>query len=325
MSYLSGRLVSASRELSDALDTHGTYPDNPSVSHPSPSTPVARLHQARRLTRAIATGHYENFTVVSHFLPRRLHQDFYNIYAYCRHADDLADEISDISESRAALARLRLGVEAIYRGEIKDHQPILLALSDTIGRFDIPKDPFLDLIDAFEQDRRTNRYDTHAQVLDYCRRSANPVGRLVLYICGYRDPHRQALSDHICTALQLTNFWQDVRRDYDDRNRIYLPREDMDRFGVTDADIADKRFTPAYRDLLQFQVDRAQKLFDQGEALFPLLAPRYRTDITLFSLGGQAILKRIRDLDYNTVTIRPSLTKWDKALLMFRTITGKLT
>lgn len=307
--------------------------------------PTSRqLSAARRFTRRLATSHYENFTVVSFLLPRRLHQDFYNIYAYCRHADDLADEIPDISQARQALARLRAGVRNLYLNQSpvvplppgdRDHPTcdqrhppaeaaILTALGDTIRRHALPWQPLMDLISAFEQDRRINRYDTREQVLDYCTRSANPVGRLVLGLCGYHDEHRINLSNDICTALQLTNFWQDVRRDYVERNRIYVPREDMKQFGVTESDIASAHCTPAYRNLIRFQVDRAQELFDRGHALIRLIRAEVRADIALFSAGGQAILQRIRALDYDTLTTRPALGKVAKFTLILRAMTGKI-
>ncbi len=282
-----------------------------------------RIHAARRFTRRLATSHYENFTVVSAALPRHLWQDFYNIYAFCRHADDLADEISETTASLRALADFRSDLLRIYHNVPPQH-PINLALADTIRRFDIPADPFLHLIDAFEQDQRVNRYQTYAQVLDYCTRSADPVGRLVLYLIGYRDPERQRLSDYTCTALQLTNFWQDVARDYRNRNRIYLPAEDMARFGVTEADIAASRFTPAYAELLRFEVDRAAALFDQGLALLPMIHPRYRIDIELFTRGGQAILERIRAAGYDTLSHRPTLRRRDKLTLFARLFLRRL-
>lgn len=282
-----------------------------------------RIHAARRFTRQLATSHYENFTVVSAALPRHLWQDFYNIYAFCRHTDDLADEISETAVSLQALADFREDLLRVYDRQTPRH-PINLALMDTIGRFEIPADPFLHLIDAFEQDQRVNRYQTYAQVLDYCTRSADPVGRLVLYLIGYRDPERQRLSDYTCTALQLTNFWQDVARDYRDRNRIYLPAEDMARFGVSGSDIATSRFTPAYAELLRFEVDRAAALFEQGLGLLPLIHPRYRIDIELFSRGGQAILDRIRAGGYDTLTHRPKLRRRDKLALFAKLMLKRL-
>src|SRR6185503_424862 len=209
---------------------------------------------AIRYTRQLAHSHYENFTVVSILLPKSLRQDFCNIYAFCRTADDLGDEVRDRTRASEYLARFRQQTRDCYAG--KASTPVFRALKQTIAKHDIPIEPFLDLIDAFEQDQRVDRYDTFEQVLDYCRRSANPVGRLVLYLCGYSDPERQRLSDKICTALQLANFWQDVRRDIDERDRIYLPRETMQQFGVSEEQVREHRCDDNYRQAIHFEVDR---------------------------------------------------------------------
>src|SRR5262249_1940359 len=155
-----------------------------------------------------ATSHYENFHVVSFLLPKHLHQDFYNVYAFCRWSDDLGDEIGDTGESLRLLAWWRGELESMYRGQTA--HPVFVALSETVARHQLPIDPFADLITAFEQDQRMTRYRDWDELFQYCRYSANPVGRLVLYLCGYSDPERQRLSDFTCTALQLANFWQDV-------------------------------------------------------------------------------------------------------------------
>jgi squalene synthase HpnC len=297
--------------------------DNLSVSAEAPSIPQQlreRRYAARRVTRSIA-GHYENFTVVSLALPRHLRQDFFNIYAFCRHTDDLADEVGDPQESLRLLDEFRRDLDRIYNGRgIAPQHPILIALSETIRRYDIPADPFVALIDAFQQDQRVARYPTYADLLGYCTRSANPVGHLVLYLAGYRDAHRQQLSDCTCTALQLTNFWQDVVPDLVARCRIYIPQEDMTRFGVTEDDLHSRRFTPAFRDLMRFEVDRADELFTQGEALLPLVNRRLRTDIALYGLGGRSILQRVRDADYNVLAGRPVLGRWAKLGLFLRTL-----
>src|SRR6476660_1659569 len=190
--------------------------------------PPCSLSVARRYTRQLALGHYENFSVISFLLPRHLRQDFANVYAFCRTADDLGDEVPDKNLAAEYLERFKDLTRSCYEG--KALSPLFVALSETIERFDIPIESFLDLIDAFEQDQRVNRYETFEQLVDYCRRSADPVGRLVLYMCGYRDAERQQLSDRTCTALQLANFWQDVARDLAERNRIYIPRESMASF-----------------------------------------------------------------------------------------------
>jgi len=290
-----------------------------------PSINSDLIRRAFAHTAGIAR-HYENFTVVSFLLPRALKQHFYNVYAFCRHSDDLADEISDTAESLSRLDRLKRGVEAMYvtQPSVDDDESgtlILTALQQTVRRFDIPADPFLKLIDAFEQDRRVTRYHSFEQLRDYCRRSADPVGHLVLYLCGYRDAQRQELSDFTCTALQLANFWQDVANDVD-RGRIYIPLEDMRRFGVTETDILHKRFTPAMRDLMEFEVKRTEEWFARGEALLPLVNRRVRTDIALYGRGGRAILQSIRDIGYNTLVQRPTLSKWCKVKLLTRYLLG---
>lgn len=269
-------------------------------------------------TRQLAQSHYENFSVVSLLLPRRLRQDFSNVYAFCRVADDLGDETGDKSESLRLLADFKAQTLDCFAGRAKT--PVFVALSQTIQRHDLPPKPFLDLIDAFEQDQRISRYETYAQVLDYCTRSANPVGRLVLYLCGYRDAHRQELSDCTCTALQLANFWQDVRRDILDRDRIYIPRDSMDRFGVTEDQIRRGQCDDNFRSLLRFEVDRTAELFDRGAALLPLVRPAYRMQIALFGKGGRAVLSAIRRRNYDTLSRRPALSKMQKGGLVCSTL-----
>jgi len=280
--------------------------------------PVAGLAEAEAYTRSLARGHYENFSVVTFLLPKHLHQDFYNVYAFCRIADDLGDEVGDPQLARDYLARFREQLLACYEGNAQT--AVFVALKGTIDRHDIPAKPFLDLIDAFEQDQRVNRYDTFEQVVDYCRRSADPVGRLVLYLCGYRDEVRQRLSDRTCTALQLANFWQDVRRDLTERNRIYLPRDSMVRFGVAEEQIATFRFDENFRNLMKFEVERARALFDEGAALLPLLDPVVRRQISLFEQGGRAILRAIERQGYDTLTRRPKLSKWQKGRLVLKAL-----
>lgn len=280
------------------------------------------LFSAEAVTRHLAHSHYENFSVVSVLLPKRLRQDFCNIYAFCRVADDLGDEVPDRLESLRLLKQFREMTTACHAGEATT--ALFIALAGTIRKYDIPIDPFLNLIDAFEQDQRIFRYDTFEQVVDYCRRSADPVGRLVLYLCGYRDAPRQILSDKICTALQLTNFWQDVKKDILDRDRIYLPRESMKKFGVDESQIRQGRIDQNYRNLIQFEVDRTSQWFDQGEALLPLLGKSVRPQISLFAKGGRAILKAIRRQDYDTLTTRPSLDKWQKGRLILSAFAGYL-
>jgi squalene synthase HpnC len=276
------------------------------------------MASAQVQTRQLAQSHYENFSVVSLLLPRKLRQDFSNVYAFCRVADDLGDETGDRNESLRLLADFRTQTLECFAGHAKT--PVFVALSQTIERHDLPPQPFLDLIDAFEQDQRVPRYQTYDQLLDYCRRSANPVGRLVLYLCGYRDAHRQELSDCTCTALQLANFWQDVRRDILERDRIYIPRDSMDRFSVTEEQIRTGQCDDNFRTLLRFEVDRTADLFDRGAALLPLLRPAVRLQISLFGKGGRAVLSAIRRQNYDTLSRRPALSKFQKGGLVCSTL-----
>lgn len=282
------------------------------------STQPERIRQAFAHTAELA-GHYENFTVVSWLLPRKLRPHFVNVYAFCRHADDLADESGDPQQAQRLLIELREDVLRMYDGEPKEL--IQAALQQTVRQFKIPPDPFLKLIDAFLQDQRINRYETYEQVVDYCRRSADPVGHLVLYLCGYGDAERQRLSDFTCTGLQLANFWQDVGNDLD-RGRIYIPREDMVRFGVREEDVVAKRFTPAFARMMEFEVKRTLKLFDQGETLLPMVHRRVRTDVALYGRGGRAILAAIRRIGYNTLEHRPTIGRWTKLSLLARYLIG---
>lgn len=282
---------------------------------------------AERRTRQLAHSRYENFSVVSLLLPRRLRQDFCNIYAFCRVADDLGDELGDHRASARALAALREQTLACHAGRADG--ALFLALRETLRRHAIPPEPFLDLIDAFQQDQRVSRYETFDDVIDYCRRSANPVGRLVLYLSGYRDAERQRLSDATCTALQLVNFWQDVRRDLLERDRVYLPAEDMRRFGVAEPDlragIAVGRCGEPFARLIRFQVDRTARLFDEGDALLPLLDPAVRGQVALYGKGGRLVMDAIRGQGYDTLASRPALGRWQKGRLVVSVLTSKLT
>ncbi|MGC8624451.1 MAG: squalene synthase HpnC [Phycisphaerae bacterium] len=284
--------------------------------------PLTDITAARQYTWRLAHEHYENFTVVSLLAPKALRQDFCNIYAFCRTADDLGDEVGNKQLALQYLADFRRQTEECYSG--KPRTAVFTALSETIGRYDIPKQPFLDLISAFEQDQRLNRYETFEQVVDYCKRSADPVGRLVLYLAGYRDPQRQTLSDKTCTALQLANFWQDVRRDILQRDRIYLPAESRRQFKVDEEQIRSGRCDDHYRALLKFEVDRCQTLFNEGHALLPLIHRQLRSQISLFSRGGEAILAAIRQQNYDTLSQRPVLSKTRKLGLMGRALVAAL-
>src|SRR5579871_6521575 len=272
----------------------------------------------------LATTHYENFSVLSWFLPHALRPHFSSVYAFCRHTDDLGDEGATTPEQRLALLDhwehdLR---RCFAPGETPEH-PYLVALHETIRRFDLPPEPFLALIKANRMDQLVRHYPTYADLLHYCEHSANPVGRLVLMLYGYRDAERQRCSDAICTALQLTNFWQDIASDYHERGRIYLPAEDMARFGCDEAALARGEATPAFRALMAFEVERARSLFAEGMPLLGRLPGLPRRAIALFALGGLEVLAAIERRGYDVFAQRPTLSSRRKLWLMARVALSK--
>src|SRR5438309_1601531 len=226
-------------------------------SYAIPAT-APTLAEAQEYCARLARSHYENFSVASWFLPSRLRQHFSNVYAYCRISDDLGDEVGDASASLELLDQWQHELDACYDGTPK--HPVFVALAETVRLFEIPKHEFSDLLTAFRQDQTITRFETFNDVLGYCRYSANPVGHLVLYLCGYRDQEWQKLSDFTCTALQLANFWQDVSVDYA-KGRIYLPIEDLRRFSVGEDDIATQRNTAPFVEMMRFEVERARGWF----------------------------------------------------------------
>ncbi len=357
------------------LDQLGTYgPDH---------CEQVNLPEAVAYTRSLAEAQYENFTVVSWLLPTHLREEFYAIYSFCRWADDLGDEVGDPQRSLELLAWWRTELDACYEG--KPRHPVFVALQPVIEKHDIPRKPFDDLIDAFVQDQTVTRYASWDDVVDYCTRSANPVGRLVLYVCGYRDEERQRLSDATCTALQLANFWQDVKRDILERDRIYIPSRIASDHGLDleflsrvlrmdhehahghdhshdhhhhghdhhhhdhegDAcaapgaaeggksekccschgegmSIGVSAMMPMYRRTIMDLTRRTWPLFEEGRQLWPLLDKNVRGDVQLFTLGCEAILKKIRSHGYDTLTKRPKLGKGAKASLMMRVAAGRM-
>jgi squalene synthase HpnC len=280
------------------------------------------LERARSYCAWLARNHYENFTVASVLLPRKLLPPFYSVYAYCRWADDLADETTGGEESLRLLRWWREELLACYEGRTR--HPVMVALRPTIERYRIPPEPFLNLLTAFEQDQTVKEYDTFDQLLDYCADSANPVGRLVLYLFECASPEASRFSDFICTGLQLANFWQDVRRDYLDLGRIYLPREERNRFGCSDESLARGRFTPEFRALMKHLVEVTRDLFERGRPLLDLVPAEARIDIRLFMDGGLATLRKIERRDYDVLTERPKLSKAEKASLLLRAVGGML-
>jgi len=272
---------------------------------------------AQQFTKWLATHHYENFNVVSWLLPKELHQHFYNVYAYCRWADDLGDEIPDTGRALELLDWWDCELDLCYEG--KPSHPIFVALRQTILEKNIPKQPFADLLKAFRQDQNTKRYQTWDAMIGYCLYSANPVGRLVLYLCGYRDSERQRLSDATCTALQLANFWQDVSRDLE-KGRIYIPLDAAAQHGVNESDIVNRQFSDHYAALMKDLIARTRRLFAEGYPLSKMVDGRLSIDLEMFSRGGIAVLDAIEVMGYDTLNHRPSIGKGKQARLLGRVL-----
>jgi squalene synthase HpnC len=266
-------------------------------------------------TRWLATHHYENFQVVSFLLPKKLRQDFYNVYSFCRWADDLGDEIGDTRESLRLLSWWRSELEAMYHGETS--HPVFVALQRTVERHAIPMEPFDRLIKAFEQDQTITRYASFDEVFAYCVNSANPVGHLVLYLCGYRDAERQTLSDFTCTGLQLTNFWQDVSVDLI-KDRVYLPLNLLAKHSYAVDELFAGKEDGRFRAVMQEAVAIAEDLFRKGLPLVKTLHRRLALDIDLFSRGGMKILEKIKDQKYNVLQQRPRISKAERVGILIR-------
>jgi squalene synthase HpnC len=266
----------------------------------------------------LAKSHYENFTVASWLMPRAMRPSMHAIYAYARMADDFADEEHDLGK----LDQWERELELCYAGAPR--HPVFVALADTVRRYGIPREPFADLLVAFRSDVNFRGFDTLDEILEtYTRYSANPVGRLVLYLFGYRDAERQHLSDLVCSGLQLANFWQDVAIDLE-KNRIYFPREDLHRFGVTPDDLAKRIATPNFLALMRHEVGVARRMLREGAALHRLVDRRLRRDIIMFAGGGLAILNAIERVGYDVFKRRPKLTKFDYARLGVGALLGRL-
>jgi squalene synthase HpnC len=278
------------------------------------------LEEALAYCKNLAESHYENFHVATWFLPEPLRPHFQSIYAYCRISDDLGDEVPDRAAALALLDLWGRELDACYEGRAR--HPVFVALAATIRTCKIPKEPFADLLTAFRQDQTVTRYETMDDVLGYCRYSANPVGRLVLYACNEMSEENFRLSDATCTALQLANFWQDVSVDWG-KDRVYIPQTDMRAHGVSDATIAAGVATPEFRALMQQEVDYARSLFLDGLALIGRVRRDLAVDLDLFSRGGLEILRAIERRDYDVLSARPAISKPTKLALAFRALAGK--
>ncbi len=266
--------------------------------------------EAYRWCERYARRHNENFTVVSFLLPRKLRPHFFAVYAFCRYTDDLGDEAEGD----------RLALLDAWEHDLRDavagnpRRPLLVALARTIEDCEIPLDPFLRLIEANRIDQRVSRFETYDELLTYCSYSATPVGQMVLAVLGYHDAPRIALSDQTCIGLQIANFWQDVSVDIQ-KGRIYLPQEDLQRFGCDDQQIIEGRFDERFRDLMRFEVERARACFAEGRKLEGRVSRSVRTDLRLYRLGGEAILNAIEAAGYDTLSARPRVTKATKVRL----------
>jgi squalene synthase HpnC len=292
------------------------------------------LPRARRYVERFTRRHHENFTVLSWLLPRSQRAAFAVIYAFCRWADDLADETGDTKRSIELLQWWQEELGRCFRGAPR--HPVFVALEPVIDAHDLPRAPFDDLIEAFLWDQRIRRYDTWEELLAYCERSANPVGRLVLCLCGCREQWHWDRSDATCTALQLTNFWQDVRSDLVDRGRLYIPGSVPARYGLDLTALQDsaesqqqrcqalKQWTSdparaaAYRATVRDLVECTWPLFQQGRELWPAVPRSMRPAVRLFTLGGEAVLRKIERANYDTLRHRPRLGRMHRLALLAR-------
>lgn len=282
------------------------------------------LAQARQWCKTLAESHYENFHVATKLLPIRLRIHFHAVYAFCRVSDDLGDEVPDRALASQLLQTWHLMLVECYERPEASRHPVYVALHESIVACDLPMEPFVALIRAFQQDQVKTRFANIDELVAYSDDSANPVGRLVLMLCGYRDPELFALADETCTGLQLANFWQDVQEDLLERDRIYLPATRMATHGVTEAMLREGRATPQYRALLKELVEDARSRLLRGVGLIDRVDRELAATLRLFSAGGLAILRGIKRIDYNTLERRPEISRGEKLSLLLGASLGKL-
>jgi squalene synthase HpnC len=281
------------------------------------------LAEAQAWCKHLATTHYENFHVATLFLPAALRPHFHSIYAFCRTSDDLGDEVADTATATRLLAQWRAMLHECFDHPESSKHPVFVALQPTVAQCNLPREPFDDLISAFEQDQIVTHHPSIASLEHYSRYSANPVGRLVLLASGYRSEECFTLSDDICTALQLANFYQDIVED-DERGRRYLPGDVMEKFNVTDAQIHERRFDENFRAMMQFFVVDTRARLTRGERIVQLVDRDLAATLALFAKGGHAILDAIAAQDYDTLRARPVVTKVAKLRLLLGALSGKL-
>ena len=287
-------------------------------------TPSVRptLAQAQAWCKRLATTHYENFHVATLFLPASLRPHFYSLYAFCRTSDDLGDEVADTATATRLLGQWRAMLHECFSNPEASKHPVYVALQTTVTNCKLPREPFDDLISAFEEDQLMTHHASIASLERYSRYSANPVGRMVLLVSGYRSAECMALSDDICTALQLANFYQDVVED-DERGRRYLPADVMARFGVTDAQVHARRFDSNYRAMMNYLVEDARVRLTRGQRIVELVDRDLAATLDLFCKGGHAILDAIAAQDFDTLSARPVVTKHAKLRLLLGAFGGK--
>jgi squalene synthase HpnC len=288
-------------------------------------TPLERptLAEAQAWCRQLASSHYENFHVATFFLPRKVRPHFESIYAYCRVADDLGDEVADPAVALRLLDAWGSMLDECYDTPERSMHPVFVALHETVRECGVPRQLFADLLHAFRMDQVKTTYDTWDELLRYSHYSANPVGRLVLWVCGYKDEPLALLSDKVCTALQLANFWQDVVEDAE-RGRRYIPAEDMLRFAVEEGQIGGRVFTPEFRGMVESLVLRTRAMLRQGGAISSHVDKDLAITLDLFRKGGDAILDGITAEDFDVLRGRPVVTKVKKLSLLAGAVLAKL-
>jgi squalene synthase HpnC len=288
-------------------------------------TPLDRptLVEAQVWCRNLATAHYENFHVATWFLPRKVRPHFESIYAYCRVADDLGDEVGDPAVAMRLLDAWGAMLDECYDTPECSMHPVFVALHETIRKCGVPRELFADLLHAFRMDQVKTEYDTWDELLEYSHYSANPVGRLVLWVCGYHEEALGLLSDKVCTALQLANFWQDVVEDAE-RGRRYVPADAMMRFGVEDGQILGRVYTPEFGAMIQSLVSRTRTMLREGAEISKHVDKELAVTLNLFTQGGEAILDGITAQDFDVLRGRPVVTKVKKMSLLAGALVSKM-
>jgi squalene synthase HpnC len=288
-------------------------------------TPLERpsLAEAQAWCRELTTTHYENFHVATFFLPKKVRPHFESIYAYCRVSDDLGDEVADPTVATRLLEIWGEMLDECYGAPERSMHPVFVALHETIRECDLPQQLFADLLHAFRMDQYKTRYETWDELLEYSHYSANPVGRLVLWVCGYREDPLALLSDKVCTALQLANFWQDVVEDAE-RGRRYIPAESMEWFGIDEGQIEGRVFTPEFRAMIEDLVVRTRVMLLEGGEISKHVDKELAVTLNLFRKGGEAILNGIARQDYDVLRGRPVVSKARKLSLLVEALAGKL-